>query len=98
METPEVIEPKSSTPFWVALVVLVTVSLGAQIAVIAGTRPHDVLHEVRRLFTLVEERTGDRFYRSEFDDFLEKNPELTPPRFKQSGRNPAGGTDAPFSQ
>lgn len=41
--------------------------------------PADVLREVRQLRDDVKFRTNDRFYRSEFELFLEANPDLKPP-------------------
>ena len=41
-----------------------------------STRPGDVLLEVQELREEVRERTADRFYRSEFEAWLARNPEL----------------------
>lgn len=65
--------------FWLALLTLVAVSLGAQLIAFLKTEPEDVLIEVRQLRELIEVRTYDRFHRKEFDSFLRNNPELIPP-------------------
>ncbi len=75
-------EKRFSHRFWLALFALVVLVLVVQISTLVRTQPRDVLQEVQQLRAELSERTIDRFFRKEFENFLKENPELNPPTIR----------------